>query len=311
MTCDTDWSWPQIATLNLIMRKRVDWSLLRSGWTIPVDIHERLVDENDGVELQPKDKRHVVLLVDGHPFDAMLTCIRRPQGPPHILQIRYDTNQELRQVLEATFWTSRKYLQLERERLRRELGPNAKLYAEVPPHFAEFVEWRATGIPFYYHVDLVPCRFRASDIVKQTLANLGEPHIEAILAEDSENRFAYWVAAIERITPEDSGEIARALRYCRRYLGLAQRLLGQMYGHTCQLCGRQAQYSAGSMVNTTHHIDPVTTSMDNRISNLVLVCPTHHAMLHAHNFTFDRTSLSFASPKMCVLKIAMDKHLGS
>ena len=178
----------------------------------------------------------------------------------------------------------------------------------MPPHFAEFVEWRATGIPFYYHVDLVPCRFRASDIVKQTLANLGEPHIEAILAEDSENRFAYWVTAIERIAPEDSAEVARALRYCRRYLGLAQRLLRQMYGHTCQLC---TGHAVNSVANTTHHIHPVTTSMDNRISNLVLVCPTHHAMLHAHYFTFDQTSLRFVSPEMGALKSATDKHLGS
>ncbi len=271
-----------------------------------MDIHERLVDENDGVELQPKDKRHVVLLIDGDPFGAMLTCTRRPEGPPHLLQIRYDTNQELRKVLEATFWTTGECLELEREKLQRELGPNAKLSAEVPPHSAECVEWRATGIPFCYHVDLVPCRLRASDRVRQTLSTLGEPHIEAILAEDLENRFAYWVAAIERITPEDSAEVARALRYCRRYLNLAQRLLEQMYGNMCQLC---TGHTVSSVANTAHHIDPVTASMDNRISNLVLVCPNHHAMLHAHDFTFDRTSLSFVSPETGALKIATNKHL--
>ena len=84
-----------------------------------------------------------------------------------------------------------------------------------------------------------------------------------------------------------------------------------MYGHTCQLCTGHALSSVSSGTNTTHHIDPVTTSMDNRISNLVLVCPTHHAMLHAHDFVFDRAGLSFVSPEMGALKIAMDKHLRS
>lgn len=305
------WSWPHITTAGLIMRKQVDWSLLRSGWTVPVDVHERVVDENDGVELQPRDKRHMVLLIDGHPFGAMLTCVRRPQGPPHILQVRYDRNHELRRFLSATFWTSRACLELERAKLRKKLGPDAKLYAEVPAHCAEFMEWRSTGVPFCYRVDLLPCRLRASGRIQQVLTGFGEPYVEAILAEASENRFAYWVAAIERITPEDSAEVARALRHCRRYLKLAEHLLGQLYGNTCQLCGRQAQHSASSMVNTTHHFDLVTTSMDNRISNLVLVCPTHHAMLHAHDFVFDRAGLSFVSPEMGALKIAMDKHLGS
>lgn len=305
------WSWPHITTAGLIMRKQVDWSLLRSGWTVPVDVHERVVDENDGVELQPRDKRHIVLLIDGHPFGAMLTCVRRPQGPPHILQVRYDRNHELRRVLSATFWTSRACLELERAKLRKKLGPDVKLYAEVPAHCAEFIEWRSTGVPFCYRVDLLPCRLRASGRIQHVLTGFGEPHVEAILAEASENRFAYWVAAIERITPEDSAEVARTLRYCRRYLSLAQYGLGQMYGHTCQLCTGHALSSVSSGTNTTHHIDPVTTSMDNRISNLVLVCPTHHAMLHAHDFVFDRAGLSFVSPEMGALKIAMDKHLGS
>lgn len=308
MTDDIDWSWSQIAAPNLIMRKHIDWSLLRSGWTVPVDVHERVVDENDGVELQPRDKRHIVLLIDGHPFGAMLTCVRRPQGPPHILQVRYDRNHELRRVLNTTFWTSRRCLELERAKLREKLGPDAKLYAEMPTHCAEFIDWKSTGIPFCYKVDLLPCRLQVPYGVRQILTDLGEVHIEAMLAEDSEKQFAYWMTAIQCLAHEEGTEAVRALQYCRRYLNLAKRLLGQMYGHTCQLC---TGHAVSSVANTTHHIDPVTTSMDNRISNLVLVCPTHHAMLHAHDLVFDRASLSFVSPKMGTLNIAMNKHLRS
>jgi len=76
-----DWSWPNIITASLIMRKQVDWSLLKSGWTVPVDVHKRVVDENDGVELQPRDKRHIVLLIDGHPFGAMRYLCSASAGP--------------------------------------------------------------------------------------------------------------------------------------------------------------------------------------------------------------------------------------
>lgn len=309
MLPNADWAWPMVTEPFLIMRKQVDWSLLQSGWTIPVDFHHRVMTDNEGDKMNPGDKRSVVLLIGGHPFSAVLTCVRRPQGPPHILQVRYDRNHELRDVLSTVFWTSRTCLELDRARLRRELGPDAKIFAEVPPSSAEFVEWRSTGVPFCYQVDLIPCRLRASDRVVPILAGLGESHVEAVLQEDSEERFANWLRAIQSLAPTEDTEVVRCLQYGRRYVNLARRLLGQLYGQTCQLCGGKTHRSIGDMVNITHHISPVTTSMDNRVSNLILICPTHHAMLHAADFTFEQAQLRFASPRAGILEIAANRHL--
>lgn len=309
MVPNADWTWPIITEPDLIMLKQVDWSLLKSGWTIPVDLHDRVIAENEGVELRPGDKRSIVLLIGGQPFGALLTCVRRPQGPPHILQVRYDRNHKLRQALDRAFWTSRTWLELERARLRSELGPDAKIFAEVPPPSAEFVEWRSTGIPFCYQVDLIPCRIKASDRVVPILAGLGESHVEAVLQEDSEERFANWLRAMQSLAQAESTEIASCLQYGRRYVSLARRLLGQLYGQTCQLCGWETHISTGDMVSITHHINPVTISMDNRVSNLILLCPTHHAMLHAADFAFERARLRFVSPGAGALEIAVNRHL--
>ena len=78
MVPNADWTWPIITEPDLIMLKQVDWSLLKSGWTIPVDLHDRVIAENEGVELRPGDKRSIVLLIGGQPFGALLTCVRRP-----------------------------------------------------------------------------------------------------------------------------------------------------------------------------------------------------------------------------------------
>lgn len=309
MLPNADWTWPMITEPDLMMMKQVDWSLLRSGWTIPVDLHDRVIADNEGARLRPGDKRSIVLLIGGHPFSATLTCVRRPQGPPHILQVRYDRNQELRQVLDAAFWTSRTRLELERAKLRRELGPGAKIFAEVPPSSAEFVDWRSTGVPFCYQVDLIPCRLRASDRVLPVLAGLGEPHVEAVLQEGSEEQFANWLRAIQSLAQAESTEIARCLQYGRRYVSLARHLLGQLYGQTCQLCGGRPHMPIGDIVSITHHIDPVTVSTDNRVSNLILLCPTHHAMLHTADFTFERANLRFVSPRAGTLEIAVNRHL--
>lgn len=309
MLSNADWTWPMVTAPCLIMRKQVDWSLLQSGWTIPVDLHHRVMAENEGDQMNPGDKRSVVLLIGSHPFSAVLACVRRPQGPPHILQVRYDRNHEIRQVLSTVFWTSRTWLELERTRLRKELGPDRRIFAEVPPSSAEFVEWRSTGVPFCYKVDLMPCRLRASDRVVPILAGLGESHVEAVLQEDSEERFANWLRAIQSLAPMEGTEVVRCLQYGRRYVSLARHLLGQLYGQTCQLCGRKTYRSIGDMVNTTHHIDPVTTSMDNRVSNLILICPTHHAMIHAADFTFEQAQLRFVSPRAGTLEIAVNGHL--
>ena len=309
MLPSVDWTWPMATEPGLVMRKQVDWSLLQSGWTIPVDLHHRVMAENEGRHMNPGDKRSVVLLIGGHPFSAVLACVRRPQGPPHILQVRYDRNHDLRQVLSTVFWTSRTWLELERTRLRRELGLDAKIFAEVPPSSAEFVEWRSTGVPFCYQVDLIPCRLRVTDRVVPILAGLGESHVEAVLQEDSEERFANWLRAIQSLAQAEDTDAVRFLQYGRRYVSLARHLLGQLYGQTCQLCGGKTHRSIGDMVNITHHISPVTTSMDNRVSNLILICPTHHAMLHAADFTFEQAQLRFASPRAGILEIAANRHL--
>ena len=309
MLPSADWTWPMATEPGLIMRKQVDWSLLQSGWTIPVDLHHRVIAENEGGKMNPGDKRSVVLLIGGHPFSALLACVRRPQGPPHILQVRYDRNHELRQVLSTVFWTSRTWLELERTRLRRELGPDAKIFAEMPPSSAEFVEWRSTGVPFCYQVDPIPCRLRASNGAVTILAGLGESHVEAVLQDSSDERFSNWLRAMQSLAQAEGTEVVRCLQYGRRYVGLARHLLGQLYGQTCQLCGGGTQKSIGGMMSITHHISPVTTSMDNRVSNLILLCPTHHAMLHAADFTFERAQLRFVSPRAGTLEIAVNRHL--
>ena len=78
---------------------------------------------------------------------------------------------------------------------------------------------------------------------------------------------------------DDSGKL-----YTTKY---SDDQLKQLYGYRCQICGAFIGEKYGSSLIHAHHIEYFTKSMNNDASNVLIVCPNHHGIIHDRNPVFD------------------------
>ncbi|MDR0870070.1 MAG: HNH endonuclease, partial [Planctomycetaceae bacterium] len=85
--------------------------------------------------------------------------------------------------------------------------------------------------------------------------------------------------------------------------------LKNLYLYKCQICGRFIGDKYGATVIHTHHIEMFSTSLNNNPSNIMIVCPNHHGIIHAVNPIFDRRKLAFIYPNGYIEGLKLNKHL--
>ncbi len=85
--------------------------------------------------------------------------------------------------------------------------------------------------------------------------------------------------------------------------------LKKNYGYCCQICGLNVGLFYGAQVADCHHINYFSVSLDNAASNLLIVCPNHHRIIHAANPTFDRERKSFLYPNGLEEILKLNEHL--
>lgn len=141
------WAKP-VSAPGLIGRKQIDWSFFKWGTTIPGEFREGFRLANGGYQLSPAQRRGLTLIVSGNEYRALLWA-RASDG---LLQIRYDSNAELRHLFEQSFQASYQYLSARRERRKRDGA--RKVFERVPAARAEHADFYATGVPFRYRVEL-------------------------------------------------------------------------------------------------------------------------------------------------------------
>lgn len=82
--------------------------------------------------------------------------------------------------------------------------------------------------------------------------------------------------------------------------------LKKLYKGKCQICGEQP---FGADICEIHHIQYYSLSKNNDSSNLLLLCPNHHRMIHKYNPRFNRQTLSFVFDNRKEEKITLNLHL--
>lgn len=89
------------------------------------------------------------------------------------------------------------------------------------------------------------------------------------------------------------------------------RQLKQAYQGECQLCGGTPFFDSAidEDILECHHIDYFATSHNNDASNILVVCPNHHRLLHRTKATFNRGAACFDLGDGKILPIKLDKHL--
>jgi predicted restriction endonuclease len=71
------------------------------------------------------------------------------------------------------------------------------------------------------------------------------------------------------------------------------RWLKQLHQNRCQICGLSLQLSGGRTYSEAHHIRPLGNPHNgpDRVDNILVLCPNHHAVLDYRGMTLDEAEL--------------------
>ncbi|UKI24524.1 MAG: hypothetical protein L6U61_09320 [Bacteroidales bacterium] len=85
--------------------------------------------------------------------------------------------------------------------------------------------------------------------------------------------------------------------------------LKRLYDFRCQMTGERIGDNYDALVVEAHHIIPFTESMDNDTSNIIILSPSYHRIIHKVKPRWDRKDLSFRFPNGLTEKVKLNKHL--
>ena len=73
--------------------------------------------------------------------------------------------------------------------------------------------------------------------------------------------------------------------------------LRKLYRGVCQLCGWNPKKLYSEDLCEAHHIHWLSRGGDDKLHNMVLICPNHHRAIHRTDAPFDWSDMSFVFPK--------------
>lgn len=276
--------------MNAFLLKRpVDWSLLTDGFHIPTEFHE-LVYAMLGTPMKHGDKRDINIIIDGETFHARLNNIgfdqNRYPGHPDLLQVRYYSSSPIAQKLQSIFSEEYRYLQI----ARMNAAPRTRV--QLPDTSNSGIIVYTTQLDGtimiectndYTNVDLLP-----------EFLKMSEFEFEIFTPRQDENATIKDVARIQHVRQLD------------RSIGDS---LKQLYSFRCQMTGEMVGEPYGVNCVEAHHIIPFTESMNNDTSNIIILSPSYHRIVHKAKPKFNHESLAFEFPNGLVEKVKIDKHL--
>lgn len=142
--------WKDTSITNLIGRKQVDWSIFEYGTHIPMEFHDDFAAANQYTEIPLGTHQTVLLNIEGRQFECSLSRINQKKNNREALQIRYDTNKELKEYMMDRFKSSYNYLLNKRSQATSTKNPII-----VPEQFAEYLEFYSTDKPFIFDVKMI------------------------------------------------------------------------------------------------------------------------------------------------------------
>lgn len=141
-------SWSKPNKKGLIGRKKVDWSIFEFGTTIPKEFYDDFAIVNCNQYLKVGDNVPIKLRIDNEIYEANLKYVKREDPTKGALQIRYDQNKELKELLKKRFTTS--YYYLINNRAEKQKSP-----VVLDDENAEYMDFYQTEEPFVYNVELI------------------------------------------------------------------------------------------------------------------------------------------------------------
>ena len=279
---------------GFILQKNVDWSFLNDGMTIPTAACSlfKIWDESILIHGQTKD---IKILIDGEFYDAKLKNQNFVQsnwaGHKDVIQIRYSRQSPLAVKLRAIFHKSYEYLYEQKK-----LVGKSKKQILLPDNIHEYIRLYLTGS------SNVLCMECYANEEYQRLANTLSTMTEEIYEASDDDKFflSDKYASIE--------ERERVVKY-RKLDRSIIRMLKEFYDYRDEISGEKIGVQYGESVVEAHHIDYFTTSQNNDSTNIIIISPNYHRIIHKNNPIFNRRKYQFEFLNGEVLPLKLYEHL--
>ena len=271
----------------LILQKDVDMSVLREGMSIPA-IFQDLFYQKIGFRLKKGESCKIRLKVENSEYDAILKNYdfdqSRYPGHPDVLQIRYSPTSPLANKLRNIFSQTNAIVQ---QHLSERVDKRKQL--RIPDEKKEHLAIYGTDNMGVLFVDCIVHSEYQREI--QVIKSIDERSFETAIDENA--------TIIEQIGIKKIRKISRAIGDN----------LKQLYGYRCQICGEYIGEKYGSRLIHAHHIDFFTSSLNNDASNIMIVCPNHHGIIHDKKPEYRRSEKMFIYPNGLHEGLKINLHL--
>ncbi len=275
-----------------LYQKTIDRSALRQGFQIPVEFHSALQAMPGGMPAHG-ETRSIKILIDGVAYDAFLKNQGfdrdKYEGHADVIQIRYNEGSLIAKRMREVFCSTWKYV----ERIKNlPENINRKFTIRIPEEQQEFLALSTTSLPNVFVADCITTEIKAE--VKTEISTLSELDFETFEPREDKN------AAIKQVTR------LQKVRQLDRSIGDS---LKQLYDYRCQMTGKRVGDKYDALVVEAHHIIPFTESINNDTSNIIVLSPSYHRIIHKTKPEWDSKNLSFSFPNGLVEKIKINIHL--
>lgn len=275
-----------------VFKKVIDRSTLRQGFQIPVGFRHVLDAMPLGMPMIG-ETRNIKVLINGVAYDAQLKNQgfdkKKYEGHAEVIQVRYGESSPIAKRLREVFHSTWEYVEKVKN-LPENIG--RKFTIRVPEAEQEYLALSATDEANVFVADCVT--LEVGKLVHAEIKTMAELDFETF--EPIEDKGA----TIKEVTR------LQKVRRLDRSIGDSLKLL---YDYRCQMTGEKIGEPYGAHVVEAHHLIPFTESMNNDTSNIIILSPTYHRIIHNTHPEWMADQLSFRFPNGLVEKVKIDKHL--
>jgi hypothetical protein len=274
---------------DYIFKKVIDWSALNLGVNIPILLQGAFYDSLK-ITLKKGETRKVRLLLDGVEYKVLLSNIgfdeQKYQGHKEILQLKWTTQSDLAKNLQSIFWSSYRYLFEKRASLL-----NKRQQVCTPAGKQEYLVFYSSTDPDLFLLECITI----DEVLegRSVIKDMDELDVEQILQAKDKAKYVVRPQLVK-------------FRKLDQAIGEG---LKKYYAYRCQICGLSVGGTYGTTIAHTHHIEYFCTSLNNNASNIMIVCPNHHGIIHAINPCFDWKERQFVYPNGLHEGLKLNKHL--
>lgn len=275
-----------------LYQKTIDRSSLRQGISIPVEYHALL--QLAVGQLKRGETRKIQIIIDGKPYDALLKNQKFDETKfvdhTDVIQIRYGENSDLAKKLRNVFSESWGYIEMVREMPE---NINRNFVIRVPKEQQEYLVLSTTEFPNVFIADCITQKEKNE--IKAEFKQMSELDFETFESREDTSATIKEVNRVQKIRKLD------------RSIGDT---LKKLYDYRCQMTGERTGENYLALVVEAHHIAPFTESMNNDTSNIIILSPSYHRIIHKVKPEWLQNELAFKYPNGLKEKVMLNKHLG-